>query len=688
MGMGSSSGIGFTQPVINGELYYISRYPKTIPTPRISDWIPLISPSSGTNCVFSTAIPAWSQASLNNIFAHGYWGNTWADEYIQITDLTSGKKQFTLKNAPSYSLNSSVGKFQFVNVLDEMVAGEYAVAINSQKVYFVPRDPSKLQNSFLTHLSYGFQINAVNDLVFENIGFIGSQGIGFQIVNSDRVQFRNCIIQYCGTRAIDISGGTNNLIYATEIMRTGTDAISIQAGNRTSLMRCDHIVKNCTIHDYSEWVRTYCGAVSMHGSVGVTIDGGEIYNAPHAAIFFSGNNNTIKNVIFHDVCQETGDVGVLYIGRDWTQQGHLIDRCYFYNIVNAYGLGSSCVYLDDLASGNTVTNCIAENIDKFLLLGGGRDNIVKNCLIINAKRPINVDSRGLEGRASDVAGSWDMFGKLKAMPYTTSPWKDQYPSLANILNEIPAAPQHNIIQNLIIYKSGTGSALSISGGASKYLTPTQIYQTTNLSDIPFTDPKFVHDNNYAINPNWTTLATYGFQINTLNLTPYASVTPIPTPTPTGTAMLKLYNSATNKFVQDLTQNTTLPFDANYTVVYQSSVVASTHSVIFFVNGKLVKVEGIAPYSISGDTNGVLNIWPQILKDTPMNITATEYSGQNQTGTVVNTSSVQLTLATATPAPTPVLTPTSHLDYQLQVSGSMDMSQLKVNGNIQFIFNDQ
>lgn len=156
-------------------------------------------------------------------------------------------------------------------------------------------------------------------------------------------------------------------------------------------------------------------------------------------------------------------------------------------------------------------------------------------------------------------------------------------------------------------------------------------------------------------------------------------------TPEFPATLKLYNSSTNKFIQNLTQSTVLPFNSNYTLVYQPNTVNSSHSVEFLINGQVVKVENIAPYSISGDVNGVLSAWTQILKDTPMNISVIEYSGQNRTGTVINTMGIQLIFSTAT-SPTSVSKP--HIDYQLQVSGSLDMSKLNINGNIQFIFNGQ
>ena len=59
-------------------------------------------------------------------------------------------------------------------------------------------------------------------------------------------------------------------------------------------------------------------AIELQG-VGNRADHNLIHDAPHWAISFGGNEHVMELNEIYDVCQETGDVGVFYTGRDWTR---------------------------------------------------------------------------------------------------------------------------------------------------------------------------------------------------------------------------------------------------------------------------------------------------------------------------------------------------------------------------------
>lgn len=529
-GYGSSPNVGYTQPVIAGVLYQMSRYPKSSHPDKSTDWFKISQVVNNTTFNFQGTIPAWSLTPAADLMVHGYWGNTWSDQYLQISQFNTSTQQITLNAAPNYALSTQEGRFQFLNVIDEMVPGEYAIDVNSQKIYFVPLNANTLTNSYVTHLNNGFSLSNVNHFTIQDLTFSGSQGTGFSLNNCNQFQFLNCLIQYCGTQGITINGGSNGLIQNCELYLIGDNAIKISAGTRSNLSSCHHQIKNCRIHRFADWVRTYCVAINAKYSVGVTVYGCEIYDAPHAAIFCGGNNIIMSNLIIHDVCQAAGDVGAIYQGRDWSIVGQVVENCYFYNITNHYGNGSTCVYLDDMSGGMTIRNCIAQNIDKFLVLGGGRYNTIENCLIVNADRPIQLDSRGV---GSNRVSQFNLVQLLEAVPYQQTPWSTTYPYLVNILSDTPEAPLHNVIENMIIHTRNNGSAIHYSGSSANYIHPQQIFSTTNISNIPFSDSNFVADHNYTINTNWSVLTQYGIDIKALNLQPYTTLSvPSPTPTPT------------------------------------------------------------------------------------------------------------------------------------------------------------
>jgi hypothetical protein len=84
------------------------------------------------------------------------------------------------------------------------------------------------------------------------------------------------------------------------------------------------------------------------------------------------------------------------------------------------------------------------------MIGGGRDNLVENNIIINGSPAIHVDARGMGWAKYYFDGSDStLFKRLDAVHPDNPPYSQRYPSLKSILQDEPALPKGNkIIRNI------------------------------------------------------------------------------------------------------------------------------------------------------------------------------------------------------------------------------------------------
>lgn len=168
----------------------------------------------------------------------------------------------------------------------------------------------------------------------------------------------------------------------------------LTGGDRETLTSSENVVTNNLIYDWSQVYRTYQAAVNLNG-VGTVCSHNEIYNSPHEAITYSGNNHVIEYNVIHDVVLESSDAGAIYAGRSWSYYGNVIRYNCIYNI-GSENFTPSGIYFDDALSGQEAYGNLLINIPGCaFLLGGGRDLKIENNLIINAATPIYYDDRAM-----------------------------------------------------------------------------------------------------------------------------------------------------------------------------------------------------------------------------------------------------------------------------------------------------
>lgn len=389
-----------------------------------------------------------------NLLATGYFFHYWADATIPIKAIDLATKRFILTAPPFYGLKIGQPVF-FQNALAELdQPGEWYLDKANDMLYFWAPEPlheNEVEVSILEKL-----------LVIDSASYIRINGITFQSVRGDAITVRgghnvsiaNSIIRNIGNRAAVI-GGQDNGLTDMLIEDIGEGGVVLEGGNRQTLTPANLYVERSTFRRYALLTRTEQPAVLMKG-VGNRVLGSYISDAPHMAIWFTGNNHLISlNEIF-DVCKETGDAGAIYAGRDWTARGTVIAYNYLHDIPPNVELGrTKGVYLDDQASGITVRGNLFEKVNEAVFIGGGRDNLIEDNTFLKVNTSLHLDARGISWPnvlKKNLEGILQK--RLKAVPYTQKPYKDHYPHLASILEDVPGMPKYNIARrNLVIGNS-------------------------------------------------------------------------------------------------------------------------------------------------------------------------------------------------------------------------------------------
>jgi hypothetical protein len=413
----------------------------------------------------------WTQEP--ELWMSGYWFWDWSDARQRVKSIDAKSRTIELE-LPHHHYGYRKGQRYFVlNALSELdVPGEWYLDRQQGMLYFWPPSPSEQQpgadaasnDSLMPTVTVLPTLISLQDAAWITVrGMIleNARAAAVTVNGGEGVRVGGCVLRNTGTWGVTVIGGKNHGVIGCEISETGEGGILLSGGDRTSLTPAGHFAENNHIHHYARLVRTYQPAIGLQG-VGQRAAHNHIHDAPHVAILLSGNEHLIEFNDIHHVCNETGDVGAFYMGRDWSMRGNLLRHNYFHHLSGPGLHGAMAVYLDDAASGTTIFGNIFYQAGRAAFVGGGRDNIIDNNIFVECKPSVHVDSRGLGWMSETAAPGGFMHKQLAAVPYQQPPWSTKYPQLVKILDENPAAPQGNkVLRNISV----NSVWLALDGGA-------------------------------------------------------------------------------------------------------------------------------------------------------------------------------------------------------------------------------
>ncbi len=385
--------------------------------------------------------------SSNNLWVGGYWSYDWDFTYQKVSSYNGKSIELTPPNSGyGYRKNQ---RFRFYNVEKEISNGSFVVKPEDSEITFAQKE---LENSGLYLSIYRhtlMQFRNQSNIVLRRLILEGTVGDVLSFNNCTNIVVKGCLFRNILGRPIVINEGENIEINSCLFKNLGSTAIYVDAGNRKKLIPSNHRIINNAFSDFARYRKTYQPAIDIHG-VGVTVKNNLIENAPHSGIILAGNNHIIEYNELRNLATETGDVGLIYIGRDWSYRGNIIRHNYLHSSVGYGDDGVAAIYLDDFISGTQVIGNTICGIDYGLLIGGGQYNIVDGNYFYNCKKAaVHIDNRGETWAKEYIkpGGKWKMWAKLDKVNFKQKPFSESYPELL-LVNEINyMLPQGNKLSN-------------------------------------------------------------------------------------------------------------------------------------------------------------------------------------------------------------------------------------------------
>jgi hypothetical protein len=257
-----------------------------------------------------------------------------------------------------------------------------------------------------------------------------------------------CVLTHLGDDGVKVNGEHNG-VQSCDIVDVSSGGVMLEGGDRKTLAPGGNFARNNHIRLFSRWVRTYKHAIGVEG-VGQHIAHNVMHEAPQEAMFFRGNDHLIEYNEIYDICRETGDVGAIHTGRNWTWQGNVLRHNYIHDILGPGLHGSMGIYLDDFMCGTTIFGNVFVRAGRAAFIGGGRDNTIENNLFIECAPSVHVDARGTSWAAYYFDGTYPvLFTSLEEVHGREPPYVDRYPKLRTILDGNPAIPEGNrVLRNV------------------------------------------------------------------------------------------------------------------------------------------------------------------------------------------------------------------------------------------------
>lgn len=344
----------------------------------------------------------------------GLWKYDWAEQNTPVASVDAENASITT----GYAFSSGVsaygglqgGKYYIFNLPEELDApGEYYVD-RAENVFYLypPENAEKINVSAMTEPLV--KLSACKNISIENVKFADSRDMGVYAEDSEKIEISNCTFSNISQEGINLDNCKNSTVRSCKLYNLGGCAVRLSNTYTGSLVSENNVVTDCVIHDYATRNMMYSPGIYVSGT-GAKITHNEIFNAPHNAIIFVGNNNTIEYNNIHNVVNNTNDAGAIYTGKSWIQRGNVIKNNYFHVLKGSDTCGAvHAVYLDDFFCGTLIKSNIFENItggSSSAIAGCGRDTVISDNIFIDCLHMIRVNGfSGFDKNYDSILKDW------------------------------------------------------------------------------------------------------------------------------------------------------------------------------------------------------------------------------------------------------------------------------------------
>ena len=403
----------------------LARYPNLVEPPVPENWADYRDPDNSNLALTVNAtadqVKAWAQQVAQpsstgpQLWTHGLWTYNWADSHRQVLSVNAtsqgGAARLALQQHDDFTdrdcqlTAAAPGQqgghvYVYNSLWDLDQPGEVVIDHSSKTAYLWPhsRDGTAYEATVATSL---LTVVGAANITFEGLSFRGARGAAIVVVDSSDVVVSNGAITDCGMSAFNVTGGARCGLQHVEVARAGTGGAVLEGGDRQTLTKSGHFVRDSHLHHSNRWLMNYAPLVLMAG-VGQQVERSVLSDAPQTAVFVQGNSHHVINSTIRDVVQQCNDCGSFYFGRDWTYRGMRIQGCNFSLAGPMWDMswGANAVYADDFGSSVSILDndfWLGEKMPLVFESNQGRDHE----MIGNTLRPLPpFTSKGNSPRAN------------------------------------------------------------------------------------------------------------------------------------------------------------------------------------------------------------------------------------------------------------------------------------------------
>ena len=301
-------------------------------------------------------------------------------------------------------------------------------------------------------------------------------------------------------RGVSISGGSNCGVADSQFSDMGQGGVFLHGGQRrtvwtdpsTAVASGDYVT-NTEFHDFSRLVPIYTPAINIDYCNGVGYDDGIhishnlIYNTPHVALLYKGDDNLIEDNEITNYCTTSNDMGGIYTFADPYGTGNVIRYNFLHDTLQGHGIyWDGTGHANDEAYGNVLYNMASLWTGVGFQFNGQAMHRVHNNLIIAPNVPpggtsaMNGFSLTYHGplSASDVSAGiqwttsypgYDIENNAVVNTTSSTPYKLSYPSAANPLTQ-PYSASFTILNDNPIYTLGQAGYSQQSLNTENFVT--------------------------------------------------------------------------------------------------------------------------------------------------------------------------------------------------------------------------
>ena len=421
-------------------------------------------------------VKEWAKHDLDQVYIWFKPAFGWAEEGNLVESIDQDGK-VTCAFPTMYGPWTEGNPCYFYNFFDEISSKEYYIDRNTGKLYLcLDKKASELSDITITVMDEPmFELTDAENITISNIHFSKTKAQSVLMTGCKNCVVDNCEISYTSIAGKDIHIRDSEKNISTNCGVTNSyfhdvnGGVYIWSGDKASLTRGNNYIINNTFENFSRIKTTYNPAFVLEG-VGNRAAYNKIYGSEHMAVSWGGNYQMIEFNEIYDVCTNTDDAAAMYAGQSLEPRGNTVRYNYLHDVgrkgqSGGQRNGSHAIYLDDGYSSAYVVGNVLENISNYgVFIGGGRDNVVFNNMMINCGGFIFCDSRFAEGWTEIRVEPLKEHGYWR-----TDAWKEAFPELYNMDLEKAGVAAGNVFEGNLSYNSGSVnlSTIAVENGTVK-----------------------------------------------------------------------------------------------------------------------------------------------------------------------------------------------------------------------------